>query len=45
MMAGALLGGFIGIRIAQIVPNQVSRAMVIAVGAVLTATFAWRYWF
>ncbi len=45
MMAGALVGAFIGARLAQIVPHNVMRVVVTAVGAMLTAVFAWRYWF
>jgi uncharacterized membrane protein YfcA len=45
MMAGALVGAFIGARLAQIVPREAMRVVVVAVGALLTAAFAWRYWF
>jgi uncharacterized protein len=45
MMAGALVGALIGARLAQIVPHAVMRVAVTAVGALLTAVFAWRYWF
>jgi uncharacterized membrane protein YfcA len=45
MMVGALVGSFIGARLAQVVPNHVARGMVIIVGALLTGAFAWRYWF
>jgi uncharacterized membrane protein YfcA len=45
MMGGALIGAFIGARIAQVVPNHVMRVVVTLVGALLTAVFAWRYWF
>jgi uncharacterized membrane protein YfcA len=45
MMAGALVGAFIGARIAQVVPREVMRVVVVAMGALLTAAFAWRYWF
>lgn len=44
MMAGALVGGMIGARLAQIVPHAVMRVAVTVVGALLTAVFAWRYW-
>jgi len=44
MMAGALIGSFIGARLAQIVPHTVMRIVVTVVGALLTAVFAWRYW-
>jgi len=45
MMAGALAGGLIGARLAQVVPREAMRALVVVVGALLTAIFAWRYWF
>jgi uncharacterized protein len=45
MMAGALVGAFIGARLAQIVPREVMRVIVVIVGALLTIAFAWRYWF
>jgi hypothetical protein len=45
MMAGALVGALIGARIAQVVPREVMRVVVVAMGALLTAAFAWRYWF
>ncbi len=45
MMAGALVGGMIGARVAQVMPNSAARAMIVIVGALLTAAFAWRYWF
>jgi uncharacterized membrane protein YfcA len=45
MMAGALVGALIGARLAQVVPREVMRVIVVIVGAILTAAFAWRYWF
>jgi uncharacterized membrane protein YfcA len=45
MMAGALVGALIGARLAQIVPREVMRVVVVAVGAILTVAFAQRYWF
>ena len=44
LMAGTLLGGLIGARVAQIMPNAVARRLVVIVGALLTIIFAWRYW-
>jgi uncharacterized membrane protein YfcA len=35
----------IGARLAQIAPRAVMRVVVVAVGALLTAIYAWRYWF
>jgi uncharacterized membrane protein YfcA len=44
MMAGALVGGLVGAQIARNAPRAVMRLAVIAVGALLTAVYAWRYW-
>jgi uncharacterized protein len=45
MLAGALVGAFIGARLAQIAPHALMRVVVVAMGALLTVIFAWRYWF
>jgi hypothetical protein len=45
MMAGVLVGAIVGARIAQILPNDWARGMVIFLGFVLTLVYAWRYWF
>jgi uncharacterized membrane protein YfcA len=45
MMAGTLVGGLIGARLAQVMPNHAARTLVVFMGALLTAVFAWRYWF
>jgi uncharacterized membrane protein YfcA len=45
MMAGFLIGGFCGAHLARRAPQQLMRLVVVAVGAALTAVFAWRYWF
>ncbi len=44
MMAGALIGGYCGAQFARVVPQKFMRVAVVAVGALLTAVFAWRYW-
>lgn len=44
LMAGTLLGALIGARLAQVMPNRAARSLVVVVGALLTAVFAWRYW-
>src|SRR5262249_6092547 len=44
MLSGALVGAFIGARLAQVVPHAVMRVVVTVVGALLTVAFAWRYW-
>ena len=44
MMAGALVGGFLGGRLVRVLPPGVVRFVVIAVGSVLTLVYAWRYW-
>ena len=45
MMAGCLVGGFCGAHLSRRLPQQFMRVLVIAVGAFLTAVFAWKYWF
>jgi uncharacterized membrane protein YfcA len=45
MMAGAVFGGLLAGRLARIVPAAAMRVAVVAMGVVLTGTFAWRYWF
>jgi uncharacterized membrane protein YfcA len=45
MIAGTLAGALVGARLAQVMPNQIARGLVVVVGALLTAVFAWRYWF
>jgi uncharacterized membrane protein YfcA len=45
MMSGCLIGGFCGAHLARRVPQQFMRVVVVVVGALLTAVFAWRYWF
>jgi uncharacterized membrane protein YfcA len=44
MMAGAMVGGALGARVAKSVSNEVARRMLVVVGAILTIVFAWRYW-
>ena len=44
MMAGALVGGFVGGRSMRFLPAQLSRALVVGMGAILTVVFEWRYW-
>jgi len=44
MMGGALVGGFLGGRLARVLPPGLIRTIVISVGALLTAVYAWRYW-
>ncbi len=45
MMAGVPLGALLGSRIARILPNDVARWLLVAIGTLLTVAFAWRYWF
>ncbi|HWV53678.1 sulfite exporter TauE/SafE family protein [Pseudorhodoplanes sp.] len=45
MMGGALIGSFIGARIARYAPKEIMRWVVTAIGVILTAVYAWRYWF
>lgn len=44
MMIGAFFGGWSGGRLARILPRDVMRGLVIAVGVLMTGVFAWRYW-
>jgi uncharacterized membrane protein YfcA len=44
MMAGALVGGFLGGRLVRVLPPAVVRFIVIVAGSVLTLIYAWRYW-
>lgn len=44
MMGGALVGGFLGGRLARVLPPSLIRGIVIAVGTILTLIYAWRYW-
>ena len=44
MMAGALVGGFVGGRSMRFLPAQEFRVLVVGMGAILTIVFAWRYW-
>jgi uncharacterized membrane protein YfcA len=45
MMAGTIAGGLLGSYIARMIPQAVMRVFVVAMGALLTVAFAWRYWF
>jgi uncharacterized membrane protein YfcA len=45
MMSGAVAGGLIGSWLARVLPRQLIRILIIAVGALLTALFARLYWF
>ncbi len=45
VMAGATIGGFLGGRLARVLPPEAMRWIVIAVGSVLTAIYAYRYSF
>ena len=45
LMAGTVVGGIAGSYIARVIPRNVVRVLVVAVGAALTVSFARRYWF
>jgi uncharacterized protein len=45
MLAGALAGGALGARLIAVLPPPVMRILVTAAGSVMTAIYAWRYWF
>lgn len=44
VMAGALIGGFLGGKLVQVLPTELLRWIVIVVGAGLAIVYAWRYW-
>ena len=44
LLTGALTGGYVGGRIARVVPEALVRWIVIVVGATVTAIFMRRYW-
>ena len=44
VMAGAVIGGFLGGRLARVLPPDLMRWIVITVGTVLTLIYARRYW-
>jgi uncharacterized membrane protein YfcA len=44
VMTGALAGGFVGGRLARVLPAAWVRRVVIVVGSLLTAVYGWRYW-
>jgi uncharacterized protein len=45
LAAGTITGGLIGSYVARVIPRNVVRVLVVAVGAVLAVAFARRYWF
>jgi uncharacterized membrane protein YfcA len=45
LMAGTIVGGQIGARIARVIPRNMVRVLIVVIGAALTVTFARRYWF
>ena len=45
MMVGCLAGAFCGSHLARRVRQEAMRVVIVAVGAALTAVFAWKYWF
>jgi uncharacterized membrane protein YfcA len=45
LMAGTIVGGLIGSYVARIIPRQFIRFLIVAVGAILTVSFAREYWF
>ncbi|MGB8896800.1 MAG: sulfite exporter TauE/SafE family protein [Pseudolabrys sp.] len=44
LAAGTIGGGLIGAYVARIIPRNVVRVLIVAVGATLTIAFARRYW-
>jgi uncharacterized membrane protein YfcA len=45
MMAGTISGGLLGAYLARSIPRGLMHVVVVGMGAILTVTFAWRYWF
>ena len=45
MLAGALLGGYLGGYLIRVLPAQAVRLFVIVTGAAMTIIYASRYWF
>jgi uncharacterized membrane protein YfcA len=45
MLAGALAGGALGVRLIAVLPPSVMRILVTVAGSLMTAIYAWRYWF
>lgn len=45
MASGAIVGGVIGVWLVRILPPGIVRGIVTAIGASLTLTYAWRFWF
>lgn len=45
LMAGTVVGGLIGARVARVIPRKVVRVLIVAAGVALTVEFARRYWF
>lgn len=45
MLAGALLGGYLGGYLIRVLPAQAVRLFVIVTGAAMTIIHASRYWF
>ena len=45
MMAGTIAGGLLGAHLARSMPRGIMHVVVVGMGAILTVSFAWRYWF
>ena len=45
MMAGTIGGGLLGAQLARSMPRGIMHVVVVGMGAILTVSFAWRYWF
>jgi uncharacterized protein len=44
MLAGCMIGGFLGARSLAVIPAHVMRLIVVAAGTVMTVIYIWRYW-
>ncbi len=45
MFAGGAVGGYLGGRLIRVLPARVVQSVVVTIGSVMTAIYAWRYWF
>ena len=45
LAVGTIAGGLFGAYVARVIPAQVIRVLIVAIGAALTVAFGYRYWF
>jgi uncharacterized membrane protein YfcA len=44
MLGGALCGGMLGGKLVAVLPPELVRSIIIAIGVLMSAIYAWRYW-